>query len=333
MAFEQYANSAKTTLNGAINNSTTTVIINSATGFPTSGNFRILVEAEIMLVTAVSGNTFTVTRGVESTTGASHADGLNVTHILTSASLKALFAQFNQYGPIANIPAAGNAGAVYTCSDSPLTARDNGSTWDYFAYGCPVTPPSNSGWTWGNQGTATVTAAQGGLYIEDPTQYSAETIRFYYKSVPAIPYTCIMAFVPCYQPQGNFPQVGIMITDNTPSHLKGQTMTVRSGNPYFSIYHWTAYSTFSTTPLAAQSPVGYTPTLVWLKLVNLGSGGSPAKRIYYYSPNGINWMQYYVENYNADLVETRIGIYTENINNNLGAGYNSGGHILHWDLH
>lgn len=81
---ERFTNNASTTLNGAINNSTTSVVVTSATLFPTAGNFRIRIEDEIMLVTAVSGSTFTVTRAYEGTTAASHADTTTVREVLTA---------------------------------------------------------------------------------------------------------------------------------------------------------------------------------------------------------------------------------------------------------
>lgn len=90
MSIEQYANNAATTLNGAINNSVTSVVVTDASSFPASGNFRIEVDTEIMLVTAKASNTLTVTRGVEGTTAASHLDLAATTHVLTAASLLAL---------------------------------------------------------------------------------------------------------------------------------------------------------------------------------------------------------------------------------------------------
>lgn len=84
---EQFANSASSTLNGTISSSVTSLTVASASTFPSSGNFRIIVDSEIMLVTAVSTNTFTVTRGYESTVAASHTSGVAVTHILTAGSL------------------------------------------------------------------------------------------------------------------------------------------------------------------------------------------------------------------------------------------------------
>lgn len=84
---EKYTNNAQTTLNGAINNSVTSLVVTSAATFPTAANFRLRIEDEIMLVTAVSGTTFTVTRGIEGTTAASHPDQAPVRHILTAGAL------------------------------------------------------------------------------------------------------------------------------------------------------------------------------------------------------------------------------------------------------
>ena len=82
------ANFSYTTLNGTINNSTTTVVVTSASLFPATGNFTIRIDDELMLVTNRSGNTFTVTRNVESTSAASHTTGANVYGPLTLAALE-----------------------------------------------------------------------------------------------------------------------------------------------------------------------------------------------------------------------------------------------------
>lgn len=84
---EQYANAAVSTLNGAITSGSTSLVVASAAQFPTSGSFRILVETEIMLVTAVSSNTFTIARAQEGTVAGSHNNGVIVAHVLTSGSL------------------------------------------------------------------------------------------------------------------------------------------------------------------------------------------------------------------------------------------------------
>lgn len=87
MATEQLANLAVTTLNGAINNSTTSVVVTSATNFSAAGKFRIVVDSEIMLVTGVSGTTFTVTRGAEGTSAAAHSSGAALAQVFTAGAI------------------------------------------------------------------------------------------------------------------------------------------------------------------------------------------------------------------------------------------------------
>ena len=85
---EQFKNLASTTLNGAIDDEVTTITVASAMGF-TGGNFRILVDSEIMKVTAVSGLDLTVARGQEGTNPTAHDNGATVRHVLTVGALDA----------------------------------------------------------------------------------------------------------------------------------------------------------------------------------------------------------------------------------------------------
>ena len=87
---EQFGNNASTTLNGSILSGATSLVVTSAANFPTTGNFRILVDSginlEYMLVTAVSGTTFTVTRGQEGTTAVAHSSLVQVVHVVTAGT-------------------------------------------------------------------------------------------------------------------------------------------------------------------------------------------------------------------------------------------------------
>ena len=70
-----------TTLNGAINDSTTTIVLTDASQFPSSGTNFIKIGTEEISYTGVSTNSLTgVTRGVRNTTAASHSDGATITN-------------------------------------------------------------------------------------------------------------------------------------------------------------------------------------------------------------------------------------------------------------
>jgi len=75
------ANALTTTLNGAIDASTTTIVLTSVVNFPSTGTNHIQIGSEEISYTGISGNTLTgVTRGARGTTAASHSDGATVTN-------------------------------------------------------------------------------------------------------------------------------------------------------------------------------------------------------------------------------------------------------------
>jgi hypothetical protein len=72
---------ATTTLNGAINASTTTIVLTDVTQFPSTGTNFIQIGTEEISYTGISTNTLTgVTRAVRGTTAASHSDGVTITN-------------------------------------------------------------------------------------------------------------------------------------------------------------------------------------------------------------------------------------------------------------
>jgi hypothetical protein len=105
---DRFSNAAQTQLNGAIDNSVTSITIDSATGFPETAPFRILVEAEgansneIMTVTAGAGTTsWTVTRASEAYAGvqsaSSHADNAVIKHVFTAGSIHSIIGTYVDY--------------------------------------------------------------------------------------------------------------------------------------------------------------------------------------------------------------------------------------------
>jgi hypothetical protein len=86
---ENYGNLGNSTITAQLNAGSTSFSVQSGHGarFPATGNFRLLIESEIMLCTSRSTDTLTVTRGQEGTSDVTHAISSAVTHVLTAASL------------------------------------------------------------------------------------------------------------------------------------------------------------------------------------------------------------------------------------------------------
>lgn len=134
---EKLSNRAQSTLSASISNTDTSITLADASAFPSSGNFRLVVESELLICTSRSGNTLTVERGAEGTTAASHASGLTVSQTLSVGGLRQYLAD-NVPGfdgsrpPYRLLDASGNALAstdfagVNTASNVTIT-DDNGS--------------------------------------------------------------------------------------------------------------------------------------------------------------------------------------------------------------
>lgn len=81
-----YSSTAQaTTLNGGITGVAGTIVVNGTTGFPVSYPYTLILERdtvneEVVEVTAASGFTLTVTRGVDGTAGVAHTTGAKVEH-------------------------------------------------------------------------------------------------------------------------------------------------------------------------------------------------------------------------------------------------------------
>jgi hypothetical protein len=85
---ETFSNNAQTTLTTDITAGALSFAVTDGSVFPASGNFRILIDSEYILVGARTGNTLSsLTRGVESSTATTHSVGALVSHILTAGAL------------------------------------------------------------------------------------------------------------------------------------------------------------------------------------------------------------------------------------------------------
>ena len=166
---ERFSNQAVTTLSAAITTTTaTSCTVTDATAFPTAGNFRIKIDGEILIVTAVAGNAFTVTRGAEGTAAATHASGATVIHLLTKGSMEARVANRFISDLYANKPAAGVKGRLFLPTDGLFLEYDDGAAWHQYGPYRRLKAPPQTGWTWVNQGNATATYIGSALILEEP---------------------------------------------------------------------------------------------------------------------------------------------------------------------
>lgn len=163
---ERFANNASTNLSSAINAAVTSITVDDASPFPTDGDFRIIIDSELMLVTAVSGTIFTVIRGIEGSTATSHNSAVIIVHIATAAGMQ-------QYNIQNGVPMFGNT------ARKPGTFRDKAGNELALASFTAANLGTSSAWDYtGGQGI--------GFHIQANATNSA---RVWYKSAPTPPWT------------------------------------------------------------------------------------------------------------------------------------------------
>lgn len=125
----QYANNPQTALSGSITAGATSINVASSAAFPTTGTFHIIIDSELMRVTGVSGTTWTVVRGAESTSAASHNNNATVTGVLTAGAvtgeIDALYAAIPEV-PIQAEAAGGRNFRIVSC----VIRNDGAGAWE-----------------------------------------------------------------------------------------------------------------------------------------------------------------------------------------------------------
>lgn len=261
---EQFKNNSATTLSAAITSTSATAItVANATQLPSSPQFRIIVDSELMLVTGISGNTLTVVRGAEGSAATVHSNGSAVTHIVTVGSLQAYGRDNDGYfdgarPPLQLLDASGN-----TLTSSSFTTY-NGA---------------------GDAHAAVVSDSDRRITIKRQAgsgSGSAELMTHLARSAPATPYSIIIAIQPLVTTDsGKFASI-VGFRESSTGKAKVLRIAYFSGVNEFAINTYTneASAGFVTTidfPLLAP--------VQWYKLTDDGTN------VTYYFGDGVNWMQ------------------------------------------
>lgn len=128
---EQIKNFAYTTLAEDLDNSETVITVTDGSVFPSSGNFPVVVDTEIMLCTSRSSNDLTVTRGQESTGAVTHANGAQIRHVLTTGSFARYLEELTGLPGGTSFPSSPATGRMYFRTDvrGGMMFRYDGTRW------------------------------------------------------------------------------------------------------------------------------------------------------------------------------------------------------------
>lgn len=299
---EKFTNFAKSTLNGSITNSTTSIVVVSGASFPSTGTFRITIEDEIIICSARSSNTITaVTRGAEGTTAVSHATGVVVESNLTAGSLTDYRNYLLQRGAFSSRPSPAD-NILYMPTDVPGIYQSNGTDWANYGPIRKFAGFDQTGFSWNNQGSATlVVSGYQTAMITVPTAGGAEDIHFYGKAVSGA-FTATACYTTNLYNDGTC-RYGLMAYNSGNDRRTANTQD-ESGQ-----LGWDRYTdalTLNSQGKIAAFNMG-PGTTIWSRLV-----GNGTTLFGYNSFDGINWTQIWNETYATFLTTiTAVGPYID----------------------
>jgi hypothetical protein len=295
---EQLVNDGSSTLNGGIDNSQTTLDVVDGSSFPSTGNFRVIIEDEILLCTARSTNTLTVVRGVEGTAAASHSDGLAVSANLTAGGLLQ-WAQDNQEG-------WGNPSAP------PLATISDGSGGIL----------DSSDFTWVNQGSSAVSDQNGTIYLRAPAS-TGENCRILKMSAPSAPFTVVAAFQ-TFKIREGLENFGVVFRESSTGKFTAFANAIdSSGTIRFAVLNFTDHDTLASTPYARNDSL-HTGEYLWIKVQD-----NSTNLIFSISYDGVEWTQLFSVSRTAHMAggPDEIGFYA---NNQGSTTFDMGVRLSHW---
>jgi len=283
---EQYANFGTATLItgiGGTSTATTWTVLGSA-GYPTSANFHVTIDNEILLCTAssITSGTFTMSgsRGQENTAITTHSAGAIVLHAITAGAMDQIIADGFTLTSFAGKPAASKAGRLQTYTDVPNAARDNGTTLVPFGPLYQFTDPTTVSFAWRNQGSATESVNGQSLYLLAPA-LAGDNIKGREIAQPSRPYTITICIVP-HMAYANFNAGGLYFTDNATGKIVN---FVFNATRTLQVNYYTNATTFSSTPISAQEMLITTP--LWMRVTDDGTNF-----LFYWSSNGVNFHKF-----------------------------------------
>lgn len=284
-------NNPTTTLNGNITNSATSIVVTAGSVFPSTGNFRLICESEIMLCTARSTNTLTVTRGAEGTSAVAHNTLTPISQVLTLGAVEA-YGRDNDPMWASNRPALGKL--VNDAGTTILTSSD---------------------FTAVNLGSGTVTDENGTILVRRPG-HVGNSVHALVRTSPSTPYSYIAAFqamTPLGAATVDRPNFGMCFRESG----TGKLITFEHSVEAAQALNWrisTFTSPTSGTTTSAVSRMPYVGPVLWMKLQD---DGTDLK--YHLSVDGFNWIQVFSAGRTAHMAggPDQVGWFVNNYENSV----------------
>ena len=260
---EQLKNFATTTLSASITSSDTTIPLTDGSKVSATGTTTLYVDNELMTMTARSGNNATVTRAESPTVAASHSSGAAVYQVLSKRGMEQIRKDNISTNTFANAITAVRDGRLFIPNNGEYLVRDDATSLQNFYRMRPFKPALDTGFSWVNQGGATLTSAGGLLYLYAPAS-GGENLRIRIKSMSP-PYSAI-CLLSTHFTSNNVPNAGIGFYETATQKISTISIARNSSLQLFT-YKWSNPTTFSA--VYSSTDISHGPNKpMWLKITD-----------------------------------------------------------------
>jgi hypothetical protein len=183
----------------------------------------------------------------------------------------------------------------------------------------PLSKPTSAGYTWVNQGPATVVDTALGFYLALTSTGTGDQNRALVEAVPTAPYTFTIGIIPNITPLG-YNWCGLILRESSSAKLVPFVLFFDNDNIYkIWVVHYTDPTTFSA------SIVRYPNTLTG-KPCYLRISDDSTNRIFWASHDGTNFIKIASEARAAFCTPDQIGFV---VGTNIASGYTVGMHVVY----
>lgn len=217
----------------------------------------------------------------------------------------------------ASPPGSPSSGDIWIPSDSFYIFRYSGSAWVPWGPIYPFTTPIDGDFTWVNQGGASSSTVNGGIFLRTPVSASAN-YRIKKKAAPATPYTITVAIIPSSLGL-NYQQAGILFRQSSDGKFITLGLEYATAGLILAVYKYTNPTTYNSSYTTRAFSQGQQP--IWLRITDNGTN-----RICYWSMDGQNFFQFHSVGRTDFLTADEVGFYVNDQTNT----YEAGNLLLHW---
>jgi hypothetical protein len=204
--------------------------------------------------------------------------------------------------------AATKDGRLFLPSNGFYVERDTASAWAPWGPIFSFTVPVDGDFAWINQGGASVSTTNGGIYLLGPAT-TGPNFRIRKKAAPATPYTITVAFLPAMLAL-NFQNAGLVFREAGTGELHScqVAMNTASISPILGSIKWSSPTAFSADYVTSRG-VAITG-VVWLRIADNGTS-----RICSYSSDGQNFIQFHSVSRTDFLTADEVGFFVNDETN------------------